>query len=774
MILSSLSDLFHNLLTMRSVFAAVLSTATFIIAADGLYFESPEIVKLDWNTSSPRAADFNGDGLTDLVIINPDRARLEFLLQRKDGVRPGEPERMSREDRWNPILEISRFDKQPLVIGRTALSLTVGDWNADAKADIAYVTEDKKLVLRTQGSKSRDWTAKKEFVIDSVANDTEVLVATDLNADGRADLSLMTQTRLMVWLQTREGWAEPKSYVLGQPGSGGLRAADLDGDGRTDLICTAPDGDAVFVRLQQEGVSFGEEWRLEMEASRCWAHPMRLGPKGKPAGLATLHDKSGLISIAKLAAGPMEPNADRAATIRYAMPASDAKGGPAAYGDLNGDQLPDVVLSESKNARLWFFAGLPGGTFREGREFPALSGIEALSITDLDGDAKPELVLLSSAEKAIAISRWQKDRLTYPEVIHQSTDALLALTTGSVAATAEPTALALVDAKAKISLVSLRWDSAQKKFITNTIELPSSMVGKPSALRVVDANQDGRGDLALFSNLSPMQLLISQADPKAPFKRAEGLPDTLVNKLQPIALATADVDGDGKAELILAKDQFARAIRVGADGKAMTVEQFNAPDPACQLSAVIISGTGPKRRILLADTAQKKLHEMAASSDGVFRVAHTHALSSLAADQLHLAGERLLVIGKTSFDLTPLSGRVLHLESLASLDTELKDTHPTDLIPAAFSGMEMDDLALVDSTRSRVIEFLQPEVGIDKAAPTWRSAMFFRVFETDPHFRGKGGRENEPHDYTTLDLNHDGKLDLALLVHDRLLLYLRK
>lgn len=759
---------------MRPVLAALLSAATLVAAADKLYFDAPEIVKLDWNTSSPRAADFNGDGLTDLVVVNPDRARLEFLLQRKDGARPGDPERTSREDRWNPILEISRFDKQPLVIGRTALSLAVGDWNGDAKADIAYVTDDKKLVLRTQGGKPGDWTAKKEWVIDSVANDTEVLVPADLNADGRTDLSLLTQTRLRVWLQTHEGWAEPKSYVLGQPGSGGLRATDLDGDGRTDLVCTAPDGDAVFVRLQQEGVSFGEEWRLEMEASRCWAHPVRLGPKGKPAGLATLQDKSGLISIAKLAAGPVEPNADRAASIRYAMPATDAKGGPAAYGDLNGDQLPDVVLSESKNARLWFFAGQPGGTFREGREFPALSSIEALSIADLDGDAKPELVLLSPGEKAVALSRWQKDRLTYPEVIHQSTDALLALTTGSVAETAQTCVLTLVDAKAKISLVSLRWEAAQKKFVTTSVELPSSTVGKPSALRVVDANQDGRGDLALFSNLSPMQLLISQADLKAPFKRAEGLPDTLVNKLQPIALATADVDGDGKAELILAKDQFARAIRVGADGKAVTVEQFNAPDPASQLSDVIISGTGTKRRILLADSAQKKLHEMAASADGVFRVVHTHALSALAADQLHLTGDRLLAIGKTSFDLTPLSGRALRLETLASLDTELKDTRPTDLIPAAFSGQEVDDLALVDSTRSRVIEFLQPEAGADKDAPTWRSAMYFRVFETDPHFRGKGGRENEPHDYTALDLNNDGKLDLALLVHDRLLLYVRK
>jgi hypothetical protein len=52
--------------------------------------------------------------------------------------------------------------------------------------------------------------------------------------------------------------------------------------------------------------------------------------------------------------------------------------------------------------------------------------------------------------------------------------------------------------------------------------------------------------------------------------------------------------------------------------------------------------------------------------------------------------------------------------------------------------------------------------------------MHFRVFETDPHFRGKTGLASEPHDYAALDLDQDGRLDLCLLTHDRVLLYVRK
>lgn len=742
--------------------------------APGLFFDGPEVIKLDWNTSCPRAGDFNGDGLQDLVLLNQDRARIEFLLQRKEGLKPGEPERTSRTDRWNPILEISRLEKQPLVVGHSTWSLTVGDWNGDGRPDIAYTTDEDKLVLRTQG-KPGDWSEKKEFTLDSTSEDADVLLATDLNDDKKDDLVLLTNTRLMIWLQKAPGvWSDAKTYVLGQDGCGGLRAVDLNGDGKTDLCYTATDGDALLVRLQKDGVGFGEEWRLEMPTSLCWVHPVKMGDK---TALAWLRQDTNMAEVAQLTQGTAEPDSDRAATIRYAMPSADGKGGATAYGDLNGDQLPDVVLAEPKNARLWFFAGLPGGGFAEGREFPALSGIESLIIADVNADKQKDLLILSPAEKSIGIAHWQKDRLTYPEVIHQTTDTLLALQAGSIGDKAETAVLALTESKSKISLLTLRWSAADKKFQSSTQELPSAPT-RPNALRVVDANQDGQGDLALFSGIASMQILLSQKDAKIPFKRAEGLPDNLLNKLTPLAMTTADVDGDGKAEIIVAKDQLARALRIGADGKAVTVEQFNAPDSTAQISTVILKPEAKgKPKVLLVDATNGQLYEMAAGEDGVYRSGHTHALSSLSPEECHRIttqqGEALLMIGKTNFEINPLTGQTLKLETLTTFDSELKDTAATDMIIAPFTQAAADDILLVDSAKSRVLELFQ--AGSKNASvPEWTSALYFRVFETDPQYRGKTGLTNEPHDYVAADLNGDGRLDLALLVHDRLLLYVRK
>ncbi|MDZ4401865.1 VCBS repeat-containing protein [Prosthecobacter sp.] len=749
---------------MRPIALILLATAAFA-EQPALYFDGPEIVKLDWNTSSPRAGDFNGDGLTDLAIVNSSRARIEFLLQRKDGVRPGDPEKSAREDRWNPILEVSRFDKQPLVIGHAAFALVTGDWNGDKRDDIAFITDEDKLVLRMQGDKGT-WTEKREFTLDSTTDDTEVLVARDLNGDGRDDIVLLTNTRLMVLLQKAPGeWAEPQNYALGEGGCAGLSITDLDGDGRADLFYTAPEGDALLVRLQHEGVTFGEEWRLEIPATRHWLHPIRLGDKKN--GVAWIQDETNMVEVAKLTQGAAEPNADRAATIRYAMPPTESKNGAVAYGDLTGDGFADVIMSEPKAARAWLFQGSASGAFSEGREFPILSGVESLAIADVDADKKADLVLLSPAEQSIGVAHWTDNRLAYPEIVYQAKEGetLLTLTTDSAI-------LCVSEIKSKPQFITLRKTAATKGFTATTQEL-TIKTGRINGIRVVDANQDGRGDLALFSNLGPLQLLLSTTDAKAPFKRVEGIPDSFVSKLAPAALTTGDLDGDGKEEILIAHQQLARAFKVDAEGKASIVEQFNSPDASAELHSALISRKDGKISVLLIDATHSKLHELTAGKDRVYRADHTHALPVMTPDQCVLMtaekNTKLLLLAKNSFQITPLDGSTLKLDTVATFDSELKDTTPSDLIAASFSGEDVDDIALIDTAKSRVIEIFQPAAG-----QKWDSAMYFRVFETDPHFRGKTGLENEPHDYAALDLDKDGRLDLCLLTHDRVLLYVRK
>jgi hypothetical protein len=741
-----------------------------------LRFTGPEIVKLDWNTRCPRLADFNGDGLPDIALLNLDRSRVELLLQGKDGPKAGQGGASSRRDLWSPLLELSRFDKQPLVTGDSMYALVVGDWNGDERTDLAYTTDDRRLVLRMHGTEAADWTRKREFPLDSVSDAADSLIAADLNGDKRTDLALITQTRLMVFLQEDKGeWQEPRAYSLSDNGSEALRVADLNGDGRVDLFSTAEDADAVLVRLQSAEGGFGEEWRLQIPHAQSWTTSVNVGGK---VALGWLQANTGMVELACLSTSASAADLDHAASVRHAIPQSDAKTGGTAWGDVTGDGVVDVVLAEPKRARVWLFTGNADGTFAEGVEFPSLSGVESMSIEDVDGDKQADLVVLSPAEKSVAVAHWEKEkkRLGYPEVVHQSDDGITAMTTGVFGAASEPVILCAKDSKPKATLLSLRWNAGDKKFVSESHDYPTPP-SKVAAMRLVDADQDGRGDVAVFSTLANLQILLSRPDAKPTLKRVEGLPDSLTAKLPASALTHADLDGDGKAELIAAKDQLARAFKVDAEGKAKILEQFNAPDSSAQLAAAIVipETQGKSKTVLLVDTAGEAIHELTADPSGVFRVQRTRKTGVSSVEGVRLldssAGRRLLLLSRQSFDLMPLEGRSLGLEKVASFTTNLSDTNPADIIAAPFTQGKVDDLLLLDTTKTRVAEFFR------SASPEgrdWQSFLYFRIFQADPHYRGKTGFDSEPHDYAAMDLNKDGKLDLCVLAHDRLLLYVQQ
>ncbi len=755
-------------MTPRLGLAALCVVAAAASAAEpGLRFTTPEVLKLDWNTRCPRVADFNGDGRPDLAVLNLDRARIEFLIQGEHGPVEALPEKRSNRDRWNPVLEWSRFEKQPLVVGQSMYALAVGDFNDDGRADVAYTTDGNHLVWRFQGEQAGDWSAKREFTLDSVSGESDSLLAADLNGDGRLDLALMTQTRLLIWLQGPQGrWPDPQQYALSDKEAMMLQAADLNGDGRVDLFTTSSDASQLLARLQTAEGTFGEEWALEVPQSGTWLQPIKLGGR---TGLAWLQENTGMIQVARLAELPDASTAEHAASLRHAIPPSDARTGASVFGDLTGDGIGDVVIADPKGARVWLFAGLKEGSFAGGREFPALSGVEGLVIADADGDGQPDLVMLSPSEKIAGLARWRKDRLEYPETVYQSTDSLTAMTAGVFRG--GPGVLCLDEKKPKPELLVLRWRATSKTWEAEPVNLANAPA-KVSALRLFDADRDERNDLLLFSTLAPMQIRLDRAGEDDPLPKATGLPDSLTSKLTPGALTQGDVDGDGKMELIAAKDQIARAFVVDADGKARIVEQFNAPSANARIAAAHVTRRGQETLVLLADSQDGRLHELRRGKDGVFRARRSRVIGPVPLDETRVIasaeGTRLLGLGRDRFEIVPLEGRSRGLEVVRAFASELKDTTPTDLLTAAFSGGDTDDIVTIDAGKTRVLEFFRAQT---PEAHEWSSLLYFPVFQEDPHYRGKKGYDYEPHDYLVLDINADGRLDLCLLAHDRLLLY---
>jgi hypothetical protein len=215
----------------------------------------------------------------------------------------------------------------------------------------------------------------------------------DLNGDGRPDLVLPNYTsarNLSVVLGSGDGTFGPRSDYGAGMGNVSVAIADLDMDGRLDVVATDEGGRALVLLGRGDG-------------TLCPATSISVA--------------TGI--VAHVAVGDL--NADRKpdlVTATYAGPVSvllgngDGTFAPGvdytgvgglcvAIGDLNHDGKPDLVTPAypccfpGVNTVL-VLLGNGDGTFQEGWNYRAggsLAGLQSVSIADLDSDGNPDMVV---------------------------------------------------------------------------------------------------------------------------------------------------------------------------------------------------------------------------------------------------------------------------------------------------------------------------------------------------------------------------------------------
>ena len=98
-------------------------------------------------------------------------------------------------------------------------------------------------------------------------------------------------------------------------------------------------------------------------------------------------------------------------------------------------------------------------------------------------------------------------------------------------------------------------------------------------------------------------------------------------------------------------------------------------------------------------------------------------------------------------------------------ETELESIHFTQVEAAQFDKKSQEIQLLAVDGQSHVVEILRGEES------TWQSAMYWEIFEQNMHYQGRTGGNLEPRQILVAELNGDGLLDFAFLVHDRILVY---
>lgn len=730
-------------------------------------FAGPEIFPIENQISQIKNADVDGDGLQDIVLVNNARSKIALLLNQTG--RTNDPailaDRAKRE--INELPPDARFRIESIASEKRISSLVVADLNSDKRPDIAYYGEPKELIIQYNEGTNK-WSALKRVPITDGTLDPYALVQGDLNGDQRADLLLLADAHIYVMSQKPDGTLTEAEKIPYIGAVKSLQVLDIQGDGRDDLLLVNWDNLHPFrFRLQNASGRLGPELHFTLPPIRSyWADDLDTDQRTE---IITIAQKSGRAQISNF-----QPKASEELSREWKqgqfqmMPLAKTtrtrRG--ALWADLNADSRSDLLVAEPDSGQLAMSLQLEDGSFEAPKTFATLTGISDLVANDWDGDGRIEVFALSADERQVGVTTLdEKGRLGFPRII-LSEGRPLVIATGKLMFQ-EKTVLATItdiDGKRELQIRPAQGEPFRQK-------LSESFKANPTSLIMHDVDQDGLQDLVTLIPYEKIKILLQVKDGN--FKEIDVAPPG-GNTDQPW-VSTADVDGDGKEELLLPQRNFLRAVVLKSnEGSQWTFdvkEQINGAASNSRLAAATsLKQAGSKiPALFLFDAERKSLTLSERNESGVWEVTRNIALpftdfQALKPITRNEKSSAVSLLGLNAIAWLQLDGDIWEFVELDGYETPIKDGYLHDVVSGDLNGDERKDLVFLETGKSYLdlVTFEKP----NKLTPANR----WQVFE-ERTFRSRRNELPEPREALIADLTGDGKNDLVVVVHDRVLLY---
>jgi hypothetical protein len=763
---------YPSVLTALVLASASLSRAENVTNSFG--FTGPEIFPIDPQINLLHAADLDGDGRNDLVVANNLRSKIALLWNQTGKTNRTAAANPLRKLEINELPPDARFRIDSLPTDERLGALAVADFNGDGRPDLALYGDAKDLeVIYNEGTNG--WSKPKHWHITDGQLNANALTEGDLNGDGRPDLVLLGDSGALYFLPqlADHTLGEPQKIPCsGTPKS--VQIVDLDGDGRNDLLLVDWDSPTPLrFRLQNSAGQLGPEVYFKTPPLRSFCADNLEG--GAKNYVVTIARDSGRASVSQFTRQPAEllSGAFRCGQFQI-LPLTKAETAQRGllWADVNGDGSPDLLVAEPASGQLSIYLQRADGTLAPPRTFPTLAGVSQLAAADWDGDGQPEIFLLSRDENAVGVTRFDKNGgLPFPTLVPLDGKPLV-MAVGALKSGAKPSLCVIVDQDGRRSLVTRPADGKAK-----AQKLSENFKSSPTALNLQDVNQDGRVDLVALIPYEKIKVLLQKSG--GDFDELDVDPPG--GAIEQPWLASADVDGDGRAELLLAQKNFVRAVVLEQQARASGTtnqpdwvfrvkDQINgaAGDSRIAGATAVRNGTNSVPAIFLLDAEHRQLTLCERDTAGVWRVSRNVDLpvSDFAGLQTVALGgvPSVAFLGQNAVAWLPLAGEVWELTTLDGYDTPIKDGYLNDVVAGDLSNNGRKDLVFLETAKNYL-----DLVSFDthhKLVPSNR----WQVFEQHT-FRGRSDALPEPREALVADVTGDRKNDLIVVVHDRILVY---
>lgn len=744
-------------------------------------FEGPEIFPLGPRIDHLVAADLDGNTLSDLVVINHRKSRLELLYNRSDQMGADEPAPATAVPTARRDLSLlppdARFRTESISCEERITSLVVVDFVGDGLPDILYGGNlDEVILLENRGPDG--WREAEKWAVPDIVSHRDAVQVGDFDGDGRIEVVVLAES-FFYFIQSPKGEGKkqpngPSSRPLKQRHSGdvgGFLVMDINHDGADDLICQSSGSSGYdSLRLGGTGGISTSDMMVEMGLNRF------VGPLNEKAGeLVAIAQRSGRARIGQFRLESNSVDDERVTDgqlVRLALPTSSQVDQGVLWLDLNRDGRMDLTTVDPDGGKLLVQLQNSELRFDAIREYGSLVGVTQLAGADWDGDGRPEIFLMSDTEKQVGMTEWRTTGgVSFPETFDLR-GTPVAMSVGTLRSGAPASLVVLVRSESGHRLFVRHAESEPQRF---DITLPVEV--RRAKMVMHDVDQDGWQDLVVLAPYEDL-LVLRQREGGKGFEGIQ-LKGSLRDLERPW-VGRLDTDGDGRSELVLPQKNAVRGVvmvpRGERDEWQLRVKvQINGVENQSVIGGIVALKTtdGRAAEVCLLDVGTSQLSCLRQASDGQWQLVESFVLprgdyTSVERDIGNVGGEPALFLSGTGAAFVKMLGG----GSWRFSSDHSYETGESDGVLGLGIGADFD----ADGLRELVfLETAEHHVELVSGGITTSTDLLYRwpVFESRT-FRTRRSELPEPREALVKDVSGDGRPDLLLLVHDRILLYPQK
>ena len=509
------------------------------------------------------------------------------------------------------------------------------------------------------------------------------LAMVDLNRDGRPDIVATSygNDEVTVLLALGNGRFGPgKTYPTGHAPSD-LALADVNSDGQLDILTANGFSQTVSVLLGKGDGSFASKIVSTLGSS---ADGLALGDLDGDGKLDLVTVSLGTISSVSTSSVSILLGSGDGTFSFGEQYAAGMYSNAVAVQDLNGDQVPDIVVFSAGTGTVMVMFGQGRGAFGEPKQQDCVGSANHMALGDFNNDEKPDIVtLLNGSPSQVCILLGKGDGTFAAPVLSAAEQP-----------NRGPLTAVDINGDGNLDLVTasrVMLGQGDGTFVKDAV-LPGTE--DVSALAVADINGDARLDIAMSS--SSVNLLLQAPDgtfgPEIPTYTA-GVGASLV--------ALGDLNRDGKLDVVTANDgSVSVLLGTGAGGLAKEVGYLVGRSPAA-LWLVDLDGDGA-------------LDIVTEVADGVL-MGHGDGTFTTKSGNSEGLGEPAMALGDVNGDGRPDLIAITHMwDPQASVGVRLGIGDGSFASETRYdAGMEPAGVTIGDVDGDGTLDILVANVGID-------------------------------------------------------------